>query len=154
MIMRRKGNAPLFLLIDDDEHSAYFFNKTTRALDKDVGVEWIADCAGAEAMVGGLAIHPGRDRPDLIIVDLKANSQATANFIARIRKPAAALGVPIVAMAISLERTVRETMLQRGAAAVFERSPDLQTYRGEVQAIIDLAIRLHTPNQQRAVVER
>lgn len=150
MASHSEGEDPLFLLVDDDEHSAYFLTKTLGAVTRGVRVDWVADAALAESRLDALDEGADRERPELIIVDLKANSHAASNFIGRIDALARRLGIPVVAMAGSLERYMREALIRRGAAAVFERSPDLDLYRSEVGSLVDFWFRVREPQSNSA----
>ena len=79
------------------------------------------------------------DKPLFVIADLKRSSVATRDFIAALKT--AAPRVTIVAMAASLQKPVRDGILEAGAAAVFERYADVNLYRREAASIIAFWVR-------------
>eukprot|EP01036_Dinobryon_divergens_P048911 gene48910-65583_t len=74
------------------------------------------------------------DEPLFVIADLKQSSVATRDFVAALK--ATAPRVTVVAMAPSLQKSVRDCLLEAGAAAVFERHADVNLYRREAASII------------------
>ena len=79
--------------------------------------------------------------PGLVIVDLKASSTATGEFIKTLRAKRDGRALLIAAMAANLERDCRDALLEAGADAVFERHADLNFYRREAAAIVSFWVR-------------
>ena len=75
----------------------------------------------------------------MAIVDLKSSSTATRDFIAALKHKVPQLLV--VAMAPSLDRDVRNVLLDAGASAVFERHSDISLYRREAANIVAFWVR-------------
>jgi CheY-like chemotaxis protein len=129
---------PAIVLVDDDFHSTRLM---VRMLNAHGGpqVETIGDAGMAlEALTQRAALCPAGEQP-MVIVDLKASSCATAEFIADLRL--AAPGLLVVAMSPSLDRLCRDKLLDAGAAAVFERHADLNLYRREAASIVAYWVR-------------
>lgn len=123
------------VLVDDDAHSARLLLRTLA----DQGaprVEWMGDPARAPALLSAIRKDSSVLWPDLIIVDIKSSSSASAEFIKRIAADAAAMDAVIVAMAPSLDCQSRDPLHAAGAAAVFERHPDIVAYRREVAELL------------------
>ena len=131
-MFRNLAGRPSVVLVDDDFFSA---RQTTRHLGA-AGAGAITHFASPDLAVPGLArqSHDGT-APDLVIVDLKSSSAATAIFIARLL--AVQPGLFVVAMAPSLDRSVRQDLHEAGAVAVFERCADLALFKRETDAIIE-----------------
>jgi CheY-like chemotaxis protein len=131
------ASQPAIVLVDDDFHSARLM---LRMLNAHGGphVETISDPATALSELTAGATSPAGEQP-MVIVDLKASSAATAEFIATLR--IAAPGLLVVAMSPSLDRTCRDKLLDAGAAAVFERHADLNLYRREAASIVAYWVR-------------
>ena len=128
---------PAMTLVDDDFHSARLL---TRMLAAHGGpqVEHLPDPDVALGEISARSNVPG-DEPMFVIADLKRSSVATRDFVAALN--AAAPGVTIVAMAPSLQKSVRDCLLEAGAAAVFERHADVNLYRREAASIIAFWVR-------------
>ena len=130
------SSQPAITLVDDDFHSARLL---TRMLLAHGGpeIEHLPDAALAmtEILARRHAVHG----PMFVIVDLKANSAATSDFVARLKREAPQ--TVVVAMAPSLHRDVRDGLLDAGASAVFERHADLNLYRREAASIIAFWVR-------------
>jgi DNA-binding response OmpR family regulator len=128
-------NRPVLALVDDDSHSA-------RLLLRHLGdagalrFRWLGDARRALRTLMTPAAGNGATWPEILIVDLKTRSSATRDFIAHVRMAAHEAGTMIVAFAPSLDRTTRESLLEAGAAAVFERHPDPAAYRREAESLI------------------
>ena len=127
---------PAISLVDDDFHSARLM---TRMLLAHGGpeVEHLPDAASAITELAA-RMNPA-DGPFFVIVDLKATSTATREFIAQLKQKAPQLLV--IAMARTLDRAVRDDLIEAGAAAVFERHADLNLYRREAASIIAFWVR-------------
>lgn len=121
-------------LVDDDSHSARLLLRSL--FDHSAPrTRWLGD--GRRALRSLAEVGGEEGWPELIIVDLKSRSSATRDFIAHIRMAASENGSTIIAMAPSLERDLRESLLEAGAAAVFERHGDINAYRREAAGIIN-----------------
>jgi len=133
------GRQPAIVLVDDDFHSARLM---MRMLAAHAGppVEWMEDSAAALEALSAFAALPVKDGQfTMVIVDLKSSSTASRDFIAALKQAAPRLLV--VAMAPSLDRDVRNSLLDAGAAAVFERHAELNSYRREAANIVGFWVR-------------
>lgn len=124
---------PLLALVDDNSHSARLL---LRSLGDQVQARtrWLGDARRAVRLLA--EVGEAGNWPELMIVDLKSRSSATRDFIAHIRLAANENGTLIVAMAPSLERDLRDGLLEAGAAAVFERHSEINAYRREAASIM------------------
>ena len=131
-MFRTFAGQPSVVLVDDDFFSA---RQMIRYLGT-AGAGPVTHFASADLAVAGLLrlTHDGAT-PDLVVVDLKSSSAASAVFIAQLL--AGQPGLFVVAMAPSLDRDVREALHQSGAVAVFERCADLTLFKRETSAIIE-----------------
>ena len=132
------GRHPAIALVDDDYHSARLMTRmieahggpqVMRLPNPEVALEALAEAA-VTPMVAGQC---------MAIVDLKFSSTATRDFVARLKHRAPDLLV--VAMAHSLDREVRNELLDAGASAVFERHSDITLYRREAANIVAFWVR-------------
>jgi CheY-like chemotaxis protein len=132
------GRQPAIALVDDDYHSARLMTRmleahgcpqVSRLPDPEVAIEAFADVAGM----------PPAASQCMAVVDLKSSSDATRDFVARLKHRAPQL--LIVAMAPSLDRQVRNELLDAGASAVFERHSDITLYRREAANIVAFWVR-------------
>ena len=123
---------PAIALVDDDYHSARLMTRMLEAGGAS-HVSLMADLERAVDQLSEMARHPGSEF--LAVVDLKSSSSATRDFIERLKGRAP--GLTVVAVAPSLDREVRTTLLDAGAAAVFERHSDIELYRREAACIVD-----------------
>lgn len=130
------GGQPALALVDDDFHSARLLTRmleahggpaVSRFDDPELALRTLAD--GSLPSLSEI----------MVVVDLKSWSSATGAFIERLRQ--AAPQVVIVAMAPSLDRDVRNKLLDAGAAAVFERHADITAYRREVANLVAFWVR-------------
>jgi DNA-binding response OmpR family regulator len=129
------GDTPFIALIDDDLHSARLLIRVLR----EHGAPHVRHLGGDVAGRAALQVHLSNfdiTWPDLLIVDLKAHSQANADFILSVQPLVRQKGVPVVAMSQPLDSQGRERLLQAGAQAVFWREADLDAYRREAERII------------------
>ena len=123
---------PAIALVDDDYHSARLMTRTLEA-EGARHVSRIADPERAVDQLGEMAQEGGAGF--LAVVDLKSSSSATRDFVQRLKNRAPDLMV--VAIAPSLDREVRNSLIDAGAAAVFERHSDIELYRREAASIVD-----------------
>lgn len=129
---------PAIALVDDDFHSARLMLRMLAAHDAP-HVEWLSDARKAlETLAGYDALPPVTGRC-MVLVDLKASSNASRDFIIELQQRAPNLLV--VAMAPSLDRETRNALLDAGAAAVFERHGELSAYRREAASIVGFWVR-------------
>lgn len=132
------SSQPAIALVDDDFHSARLLTRMLAAHGAP-RVERMSDPATAlETLAAMAAVSPSGDGC-LVVVDLKASSTASQDFIARLKH--AAPGLLVVAMAPTLDRNVRNALLDAGAAAVFERHGELDAYRREAANIVGYWVR-------------
>ena len=132
------GRQPALALVDDDFHSARLMTRmieahggpqVSRFADPDIALEFLTECS----------LRPAHEAQCLAVIDLKSSSTATRDFIMRLRQ--AAPNLLVVAMASSLDREVRNELLDAGAAAVFERHADITLYRREAANIVAFWVR-------------
>lgn len=132
------GRQPAIALVDDDYHSARLMTRmleahggpqVSRMPDPEMAVETLAEAAVAPPVAGQC----------MAVVDLKSSSTATRDFVSRLKHRAPRLLV--VAMAPSLDRDIRNELLDAGASAVFERHSDITLYRREAASIVAFWVR-------------
>jgi CheY-like chemotaxis protein len=132
------GRQPAIALVDDDYHSARLMTRmleahggplVSRMPDPDMAVKTLAEVADTPPVAGQC----------MAVVDLKSSSTATRDFVSRLKHQAPQLLV--VAMAPSLDREVRNELLDAGASAVFERHSDITLYRREAASIVAFWVR-------------
>jgi DNA-binding response OmpR family regulator len=131
---------PFLVLVDDDPHSARLLTRMLLAHGAP-SIQWIESSAEGLSQIKDLLAGTAKHLPGLVIVDLKASSTASADFIAEVTALERSRSLVIAAMAPSLDRATRESLLDAGADAVFERHADLQAYRAEAAAIVSFWVR-------------
>jgi response regulator RpfG family c-di-GMP phosphodiesterase len=139
--MNAYGAGQAFMaLVDDDSHSARLMIRMLLAHGAP-SVSWLDGETLASTELGKLLADGRSVLPGLVIVDLKSSSTATADFIAKLRSMPDGSALLIAAMAPSLDREVRDALLEAGADAVFERQPNIDFYRREAAAIVSFWVR-------------
>ena len=131
---------PYLMLVDDDAHSARLLTRMLLAHGAP-SIQWVEDSAQGLSQIKGLLAEPGKHLPGLVIVDLKSSSTAASEFIAEVAGLERSRSLVIAAMAPNLDRATRDSLLNAGADAVFERHADLQAYRAEAAAIVSFWVR-------------
>ena len=131
---------PYLMLVDDDAHSARLLTRMLLAHGAP-SIQWVESSAEGLSQIKGLLAEPGKHLPGLVIVDLKSSSTAASEFIAEIAGLERSRGLVIAAMAPNLDRSTRDSLLDAGADAVFERHADLNAYRAEAAAIVSFWVR-------------
>lgn len=131
---------PFMALIDDDSHSARLMIRMLLAHGAP-SVSWLNGEILATAEIGKLLDDDRATIPGLVIVDLKASSSATLDFIVKLRGMRDGSSLLIAAVAPTLEREPRDALLAAGADAVFERHADINSYRREAAAIVSFWVR-------------
>ncbi|MHA6731918.1 ANTAR domain-containing protein [Devosia sp. A369] len=128
-------NLPFVALVDDDQHSAQLLTRMLLGQGSPA-IAWYGDGHDGATMLRTVLGNPAANWPSLLIVDLKAHSSATLEFIAAIQPLARQKGVPVVVMAPPLGPRARDALHDSGAAAVFCRHADLDAYRREAAGIV------------------
>lgn len=129
------GRAPApVALVDDSVHSARLFLRTLAG--RGCRARWLGNGDRAGRTLD--AILKGKELPpQLVVVDLKSRSDASADFIARYSPRVGTRGALMVALAPTLAAEDRGAPLQAGAAAVFQRHADRAGYHREIGALIE-----------------
>lgn len=131
---------PFMALVDDDSHSARLMIRMLLAHGAP-SVSWLNGEALASAELGAMLENDNAALPGLVIVDLKGSTNATRDFVARLRGMRDGRSLLIAAVAPSLEREVRDVLLNAGADAVFQRHADINFFRREAAAIVSFWVR-------------
>lgn len=129
---------PAIALVDDDFHSARLMMRMLSAHGAP-DVEWLGDAGTALETLAGYDAMPPINGKCMALIDLKASSNASRDFIVEMRRKAP--GLLVVAMAPTLDRETRNALLDAGAAAVFERHGELNAYRREAASIVGFWVR-------------
>jgi CheY-like chemotaxis protein len=132
------GRQPAIALVDDDFHSARLMMRMLAA-HGGPHVQWMEDPIAAIDTLAALAIAPPAGGQCMVVVDLKSSSTANREFVEKLKLVAPNLLV--VAMAPTLDRDIRNSLLDAGAAAVFERHAELNAYRREAANIVGFWVR-------------
>lgn len=127
-------------LVDDDFHSARLLIRMLLAHGAP-SIDWMSDAEAGERQLAEVLTDGTAPRPGLVIIDLKSSSGATSDFIKRLKAKQGADDLVVVAMAPTLDRDVRDALLDAGAAAVFERHSELAAYRKEAASIVSFWVR-------------
>lgn len=136
----RSAAQPFMALVDDDSHSARLMIRMLLAHGAP-SVHWLDGEAVASTEFDRLLDDRRATLPGLVIVDLKSSSSATADFIGKLRGMRDGSALLIAAVAATLDREVREVLIEAGADAVFERQADIDFYRREAAAIVSFWVR-------------
>lgn len=142
--------SPLFVLVDDQMHSARLMWRTLSGIDPTITFRWLGNAGRGARLLADIFDGVASRTPQLIIIDLKAHSRATAEFVATIAATADLLDIPIAAMSPSLEPREREVLLASGADGVFERHGNLTTYTEEVRQLAAFWRHARAPKKIRA----
>ena len=133
--MTNPGNiSPFIGLIDDDGHSAYLFMRIMAGL-RGPAVRNYGDGEVGAANLGLVLSDAAAEWPELLVVDLKAHSDATLEFVRRHQAWLRQKGVPVVVMVRPIGRVECDAYYEAGAAAVFFRQPEVDAYRRELAGI-------------------
>lgn len=135
------ARGPVFALVDNDIHSARLMKRVLASVAEDVELLWLGDANRAGRSLVEVFDRKRDWMPDLVIVDLKSRTSASADFVAEIRNHAKAAGVAIVAIVEAHAETEPGRLRRVGADAVFTRHPDLAAYRAEIEAITEFWVR-------------
>jgi len=131
---------PFLALVDDDSHSARLMIRMLLAHGAP-SVSWLDGETIATADIGKILNDDRATLPGLVIVDLKSSSLATRQFIETLRGMRDGRALLIAAIAPSLEREVRDRLIEAGADAVFERHADINAFRREAAAMVSFWVR-------------
>ncbi|MEO5807768.1 hypothetical protein [Devosia sp.] len=143
--MNLRSNTALGLaLIDDDAFSAQLLTRMLLAAGAPQ-VTWLGGRDDGKAKLDDLLATPGATSGTMLIVDLKASSLATQEFVASIAAAAGDLDLPIVAMAQADDRETRSALYRAGAAGVFVRHADRDAYRLQAAEIVSFWARIRRP---------
>jgi DNA-binding response OmpR family regulator len=126
---------PYLALVDDDQHSAHLLTRMLIAHGSP-SIQWLGGALEGRLALAKVLSNPAADWPSLLIVDLKAHSSASLEFVSSIQSLARQKGVPVVVMAPPLERQGREALHDAGASGVFFRHADRDAYRREAAGIV------------------
>lgn len=129
---------PVLVLADEHMHSARLMRRTLQAINAPARLLWLGHARRAEHALARM-IEKG-DRPQGVIVDLKAHSAATATFIAAIRDRMDAAGIAIIAFVPEGDRRAREAALAAGARAVFDRHHECTAYRRQIAELVEVSV--------------
>lgn len=132
--------AQFVALVDDDAHSARLITRLLVAHGSPE-VHWLETAESAAAEISKALADPSAAMPELVVVDLKASSQATREFILALRKLEGTADLIVVAMAPDLDKDIRDELIDAGADAVFQRHADLDTFRREIAGIVSFWVR-------------
>jgi CheY-like chemotaxis protein len=134
------GDRPFLVLVDDDVHSARLLTRMLIAHGAPA-IERLDGPEAGMARLGALLARSQPTLPGLVIVDLKSSSNATRDFVAALSGLESADLLVVAAIAPSLERRVRDELLDAGADAVFERHAEINAYRREAASIVSFWVR-------------
>jgi CheY-like chemotaxis protein len=126
---------PYLALVDDDQHSAHLLTRMLLAHGSP-DVQWLGGAMEGRLALARVLGNPAADWPSLLIVDLKAHSSASLEFVASIKALVCQKGVPVVAMTPPLDREARDAFYEAGASGVFFRHADRDAYRREAAGIV------------------
>lgn len=125
-------------LIDDDAHSAQLLTRTL--LEQGApGVQNYGDAGLAMSRLNGLMADPAAALPQLIIVDLKEHSGANLEFLETARQLLRHCGVSVVVLSAHKDEARRQALLANGAASVWIRHADRDSYRRVAADIVQFA---------------
>lgn len=136
--------ASFVALIDDDEHSAHLLTRTLVAHGA-AGVQSYGDSAAALLRLKAVLSDQTATRPALIVLDLKAHSDANVEFLEAIQHLIARAGVPVVVLAPLQAEQRRQALLKKGASAVFVRHAERDAYRGVAGDIVEFWAQTQRP---------
>lgn len=128
-------NPPFVALIDDDQHSAQLLTRMLLAHGAPA-IHWYGGAGNALPRLLEELGNPRASWPGLMIVDLKAHSQANVEFLGSVRHLLRQSGVLAVAMVQPAEQSQRESLLAAGATAIFNRHAELTAYRREAASLV------------------
>lgn len=128
-------NASYVALVDDDPHSAQLLMRMLAA-HGGPRIQWFGDAADANVALVQVLSQPSANHPGLVIVDLKAHSEANAEFLRSIQPLPHQRGVGVVVLIHPAEQAKREALEDSGAAAIFYRHAERDAYRREAASLV------------------
>ena len=122
----RKQERPLVLIIDEQQSA------------RDLYGHWFID-QGFQVMcavgVSGLSFVLGRERPQLIVTELKARDLTLRDLIARLRSDETTRCIPIIVITTSCDPGILDSAKAAGAAAVLPKLTDFDLLSSWVSAL-------------------
>lgn len=132
---------PVFVLVDDHIHSARQLSRALADAPDPAFLLWLGGADRGARVLNEIFTRRPERIPDMVIVNLKGHSTATAEFIGAIETLVRDAGVPVVALASSLDAPTRNALIEAGADGVFERHADLDMYRREMAQLTRFWVR-------------
>lgn len=126
---------PFVALIDDDQHSAHLLTRMLLAHGAPE-IRWYGEANAGRASLAAALADATISWPAMVIIDLKAHSNANLEFITSIQPLIRQKGVLVVAMMHAADPAQRHALQQAGASAVFLRHAELDAYRREAASIV------------------
>ncbi len=137
---RHLSTAPYLALVDDDTHSARLMSRMLIAHGSPAVAHW-GDAAQAEARTLALLDSAPWRLPGLMLVDLKASSRATLDFITGLLERVRRSEMLIAAIVPDRDDAMRSALRDAGSAAVFAKPGDIAAYRREAASIVSFWVR-------------
>lgn len=128
-------NTPYVALVDDDAHSAHLLTRMLLAHGAPRIMRFDGAVDAMERLASALT-RSTRAWPTLVIVDLKAHSNANLDFVSAFAPLIGNLDIPMVVMAQRPDRDSATALHDAGASAVFTRHAEVDAYRREAANIV------------------
>ena len=128
------ANLPFLALVDDDQYSAQLLMRALVAHGAP-DIQWYGDADAAQQRLTDVLADPAADWPGLLIVDLKAYSGASRDFVALNQALVRQKGIPVVVMTPA-DSSDGSELRDAGASALFTRHAQRDAYRREAAAIV------------------
>lgn len=139
----------LFVLVDDDPHSAKFFRRRMAEVAQDkvnLNLDWFESPTRALSAIQNFKSDTqnpfSQGVPDMFVLDLKYSSSANLDFMESAMPSLKSANIPLVVFLPNNNELSRSTHMNAGAQDCFIRQSELPRYDAELTRILALTRRV------------
>jgi two-component system response regulator len=136
---RGEFKARVILYLEDDDPTAYLFDRAVRELNPAALVYRVLDCASAIAFLNQEGPYIGVPRPHVIVLDLQVPGGSGFNVLQAVRKDPAFARLPVIIFTSSQIASDRIEARKNSADAYLIKSSDPSAFSSAAEMALRLA---------------
>ncbi|HEY4087988.1 MAG TPA: response regulator [Bryobacteraceae bacterium] len=134
-----KSQARVILYLEDDDPTAYLFEREIRELNSTVLLHRVLDCASAIAFLKQEAMFVGVARPHVVVLDLNVRGGSGLTVLRAVRSDPAFSRLPVIIFTSSDAAADRNEARRNHADGYLLKSADLSAFTSAAQMALHLA---------------
>jgi len=133
------SNSRVILYLEDDDPTAYMFDRVLRDLNSAVLIYHVADCASARAFLSRTPPFVDVPRPHVVVLDINVSGDSGLSVLRAMRSDPELAQIPVIIFTASTAASDRKEASENLADGYLVKTAELAAFTSAAELVLRLA---------------